>query len=475
MLSEIDNLSGHLLGNVDSLMERPSAAARSLKDRTASGNTPGRGAILDLLQNPEEKASLSHLTAVMSLLEGPRQRGDGCRGRQHRSFREDHPAALQRPWQGPRRHREVHPQPAGPGCQDAPVQRRGQVRPRRGGRCRDGRLQPGLGRRRRTSPPSRKSTTPRSGSTGWGSSSVQDVSGRRSRLRGPHRAESRSKADDGGPAGWRRSLAPRGKCCRTPWPRQATRHRCWWPAAAGPIRWRWLPWLPTSPAVATLTGIRWPWVRWWWTTSCSRDPRTWPPAPPRRSRSWVSPRWRCARWTLPPPGWDRKRRPGTPGTRRWTRPRRNGAPMPILLGHTLDDQAEQVLLGLARGSGTRSLAGMRPARGMLLRPFLGLRRADTLEICRRRGTASPGTIPATRTPPLPAPGPGWKCCRCWRKSSGPASRNPWPGPPPSCSWTRTTWRTWPNARLPRWRSGPAGTSACRRRPWADCRRPSGSG
>ncbi|WP_306462144.1 ATP-binding protein, partial [Staphylococcus epidermidis] len=46
----------------------------------------------------------------------------------------------------------------------------------------------------------------------------------------------------------------------------------------------------------------------------------------------------------------------------------------ILLGHTLDDQAEQVLLGLARGSGTRSLAGMRPARDRLLRPFLGLRR-----------------------------------------------------------------------------------------------------
>jgi tRNA(Ile)-lysidine synthase len=53
----------------------------------------------------------------------------------------------------------------------------------------------------------------------------------------------------------------------------------------------------------------------------------------------------------------------------------------ILLGHTLDDQAEQVLLGLARGSGTRSLAGMRPARGILLRPFLGLRRADTVDIC----------------------------------------------------------------------------------------------
>ena len=70
MLEQIDELSGHLLGNVDSLMERATAAARSLKDRTADANTPGRGAILDLLQDPEEKAAISHLTAVMSLLEG---------------------------------------------------------------------------------------------------------------------------------------------------------------------------------------------------------------------------------------------------------------------------------------------------------------------------------------------------------------------------------------------------------------------
>lgn len=70
MLNEIDNLSEHLLGNVDTLLDRASAAARSLKDRTTAGTAPGRGAILDLLQDPEEKASLSHLTAVMSLLEG---------------------------------------------------------------------------------------------------------------------------------------------------------------------------------------------------------------------------------------------------------------------------------------------------------------------------------------------------------------------------------------------------------------------
>ncbi|WP_051442251.1 tRNA lysidine(34) synthetase TilS, partial [Arthrobacter sp. H14] len=57
----------------------------------------------------------------------------------------------------------------------------------------------------------------------------------------------------------------------------------------------------------------------------------------------------------------------------------------VLLGHTLDDQAESVLLGLARGSGTRSLAGIPSQRGHYLRPFLGLRRADTEGICEAEG------------------------------------------------------------------------------------------
>lgn len=58
----------------------------------------------------------------------------------------------------------------------------------------------------------------------------------------------------------------------------------------------------------------------------------------------------------------------------------------VLLGHTLDDQAETVLLGLARGSGAASLQGMAPARedsdGMRwLRPLLGVRRATTRAFC----------------------------------------------------------------------------------------------
>ena len=53
----------------------------------------------------------------------------------------------------------------------------------------------------------------------------------------------------------------------------------------------------------------------------------------------------------------------------------------LLLGHTLDDQAETVLLGLARGSGARSLAGMRPRSGAVVRPLLGLRATTTRQAC----------------------------------------------------------------------------------------------
>ncbi|HWT33118.1 MAG TPA: ATP-binding protein, partial [Microbacterium sp.] len=57
----------------------------------------------------------------------------------------------------------------------------------------------------------------------------------------------------------------------------------------------------------------------------------------------------------------------------------------VLAAHTLDDQAETVLLGLARGAGAASLQGMPPLAErdgiLLLRPLLGIRRADTAAAC----------------------------------------------------------------------------------------------
>jgi tRNA(Ile)-lysidine synthase len=58
---------------------------------------------------------------------------------------------------------------------------------------------------------------------------------------------------------------------------------------------------------------------------------------------------------------------------------------PVLLGHTLDDQAETVLLGLTRGSGGRSLAGMRRGFGPFRRPLLEVTRAQTRAACRAEG------------------------------------------------------------------------------------------
>ncbi len=57
----------------------------------------------------------------------------------------------------------------------------------------------------------------------------------------------------------------------------------------------------------------------------------------------------------------------------------------VLLGHTLDDQAETVLLGLGRGSGPDAVAGMRVDAPPYLRPLLAARRAVTVQACADQG------------------------------------------------------------------------------------------
>jgi len=70
---------------------------------------------------------------------------------------------------------------------------------------------------------------------------------------------------------------------------------------------------------------------------------------------------------------------------------------PVLIGHTLDDQAETVLLGLARGSGARSIQGMAPWSPPWGRPLLGVRRADTGRLCADLGL-SPHQDPQNASP-----------------------------------------------------------------------------
>lgn len=72
-------------------------------------------------------------------------------------------------------------------------------------------------------------------------------------------------------------------------------------------------------------------------------------------------------------------------TARYQALRSAGEGAPVLIGHTLDDQAETVLLGLGRGSGSRSIAGIRPYDPPWCRPLLSVRRAVTEAACAELG------------------------------------------------------------------------------------------
>jgi tRNA(Ile)-lysidine synthase len=76
--------------------------------------------------------------------------------------------------------------------------------------------------------------------------------------------------------------------------------------------------------------------------------------------------------------------PGPDLEARARRARYGALPAGVLTGHTMDDQAETVLLNMLRGAGLDGMAGMRPGPGRpsISRPLVGLRRGETVEVCR---------------------------------------------------------------------------------------------
>jgi tRNA(Ile)-lysidine synthase len=97
--------------------------------------------------------------------------------------------------------------------------------------------------------------------------------------------------------------------------------------------------------------------------------------------------------TLTPGGLARHHAAGPEGAARaaryealWPAADELGCPW-LATGHTLDDQAETVLLQLLRGAGPDGLAAMAVRTGRLLRPLLGVRRAETRSCCAAAGLA----------------------------------------------------------------------------------------
>ncbi|MCZ0971383.1 tRNA lysidine(34) synthetase TilS [Streptomyces albulus] len=147
----------------------------------------------------------------------------------------------------------------------------------------------------------------------------------------------------------------------------------------------------------------------------------------------------------------------------------------VLPGHTRDDQAETVLLGLARGSGIRSLSGMAAAagtNGRYRRPFLDVDRQTARTACLIQALPV-WDDPTTPIPPTPARDCATRGCPPWRSAWARASWRPWRGPP-SCPVTTPTHWT-PGPPRPRRRSSTRrapstsrGSSGCRPRCAAGC-------
>lgn len=87
----------------------------------------------------------------------------------------------------------------------------------------------------------------------------------------------------------------------------------------------------------------------------------------------------------------------------------------IAVAHNLDDQAETILMNLARGSGLRGLGGIRPVRENIIRPLLNTRRSE-IEAALRGVRSHGGRMRRTIRLSTRETGSAWRSCRCLHRA-----------------------------------------------------------
>lgn len=372
--------------------------------------------VVDLVQTPAQRAIVDEITAVMSLLEGHADVVMDSVGPDVVPSVALIRAKVRRPSPGPGTGQD-RPAAAGPGRQDAPVPRRRRLLPPRPRRGRHDRAEPGLDLARHAAQPRRDREPP-----ALGDPQPPRAGAAHGRLTSPDVVSRRAL----GPAtlavvqAVRRSLAPADRSLLVACSGGADSLAL----AAGVVHVAREAGLPAA-AVVVDHGLQ------EGSADVADAARAALVGLGHGTSSWcASGSWRTA------PGREAAARDARHAALRSESEARGAT---LLLGHTRDDQAETVLLGLARGSGARSLAGMAVRADGRLRPLLGLPRTTTLACCAELGLQPWTDHTTTPTPPTPGSGSVTGCCRCSRPSWDPGSppRSPAPrtccAPTPTCS------------------------------------------